>query len=78
MEAAIVTTRGRVTIPKAVRRSLHVKAGTRIRFRVQDGEIVLTPWTRRYFQQMAGMLGTGGRATRALLREHSDSRWRGE
>jgi len=46
----------------------------RVRFEARNGEIVLTPLTPRYFEHMAGCLGTGGKATKALLEERKRER----
>jgi antitoxin PrlF len=43
MEAAL-TSKGQITIPKAVREHLHVKTGDRVKFFVHpDGTVVLLP-----------------------------------
>ena len=46
-----------------------MKEGTRVHFEARHGEIVLTPLTPRYFERMAGCLGTGGKALKLLLEE---------
>lgn len=46
-----------------------IKPGARVHFEARHGEIVLTPLTSWYFERMAGFLGTGGKATKALLEE---------
>ena len=51
-----------------------IQAGTWIHFEAKNGEIVLTPLTSRYFERMAGCLGTGGKATKALLEEKKKER----
>jgi AbrB family looped-hinge helix DNA binding protein len=38
MKAAILTSRGRVTTPKAIREYLRLKAGDRVVFALRDGE----------------------------------------
>ena len=40
-----------------------------LHFEARNGEITLTPITPRYFEYMAGCLGTGGKALRLLLEE---------
>jgi len=40
----------------------------------RNGEIVLTPLTPRYFERMAGVLGTGGKALKLLLEEKRQER----
>ena len=69
MESSIVGAKGQVVIPKKIRAMFQIKPGTRVRFEARHSEIVLTPLTPRYFEHMAGCLGTGGKATKALLEE---------
>ena len=69
MESSIVGEKGQVAIPKKIRAMFHIKTGTRVHFEVRRGEIVLTPLTPRYFELMAGCLGTGGKALEVLLEE---------
>ena len=69
MESAIVGAKGQVVIPKKIRVMFNIKPGTRVHFEARHGEIVLTPLTPRYFEHMAGCLGTGGKALRVLLEE---------
>ena len=51
-----------------------IKQGTRVHVEVRRDEIMLTPLTPRYFERMAGCLGTGGKATKALLEERKRER----
>ena len=74
MELAIVGAKGRVVIPHKMRAMLNIKAGTRVHFAARHGEIVLTPLTPRYFEHMAGFLGTGGKALKFLLEEKKKER----
>ena len=74
MESAIVGAKGQVVIPKKIRAMFYIKPGTRVHFEARNGEIVLTPLTPRYFERMAGCLGTGGNATKALLEERKKER----
>jgi AbrB family looped-hinge helix DNA binding protein len=74
MESSIVGAKGQVVIPQKIRAMFHIKTGTRVHFEARNGEIVLTPITPRYFERMAGCLGTGGKATRALLEERQKER----
>ena len=69
MESSVVGAKGQVVIPKKIRVMFHIKQGTRVRFEARHGETVLTPLTPQYFERMAGCLGTGGKATKALLEE---------
>ena len=74
MESAIVGAKGQVVIPKKLRAMFNIKQGTRVHFEARRGEIVLTPLTPRYFEHMAGLLGTGGEALRLLLEERKRER----
>ena len=85
MESSIVGAKGQVVIPQKIRATLHIKTGTRVYFEARHGEMVLTlrlaprlpavsslripPLTPRYFERMAGCLGTGGKALKLLLEE---------
>ena len=74
MESAIVSAKGQVVIPRKIRAMFNIKMGTRVHFEARHGEIVLTPLTPRYFERMAGFLGTGGKALKVLLEEKKKER----
>lgn len=76
MEASVVTFKYQVVIPKRIRNQFHIKKGTQIRFETRNGDIVLRPLTPEYFEKMAGVLGSGGKATKALLEERAKDRER--
>ena len=76
VETSVVTTKGQVVIPRRIRAKFHIKKGTRICFELGGGEIVLKPLTQEYFEKMAGILGAGGKATKALLDERVKDRQR--
>ncbi len=76
MDGSVVTLKGQVVIPKKIRSMFHIKKGTQIRFEAKNGEIVLKPLTQEYFEKMAGILGAGGKATKALLEERAQDRER--
>ena len=76
MNTSVVTTKGQIVIPKKIRSLLRIKTGTQIYFEPRNGELVLKPLTREYFEKMAGILGTGGKATKALLEERAKDRER--
>ncbi len=65
---SVVTTRGRVTIPREIRRRLGIEPGTRLRFSVEGEKLVAVnespsdPVSRVY-----GILGTGD--TDAIMRK---------
>lgn len=43
MSSTILTSKGQLVIPKAIRKALHVRPGTRFDVTLQDGRIVLAP-----------------------------------
>lgn len=56
----VVTVKGQVVIPAKLRHRLGIKKGTRLYIEERNGELVLRPLTREYFQKMSGILkGTG-------------------
>ena len=74
MESSIVGVKGQVVIPQKIRAMFQITPGTRVHFEARRGEIVLTPLSPRYFETMAGCLGTDGNATKALLEERKRTR----
>ena len=74
MESAIIGAKGQVVIPQKIRVMLNIKAGTQVHFEAKHGEIVLIPLTPRYFERIAGCLGSGGKATKPLLEERKRER----
>ena len=76
METSVVTIKGQIVIPKKIRNLFHIKKGTQVRFETHNGQIVLKPLTPDYFDKMAGVLGTGGKLTKALLEERARERER--
>jgi len=69
METSVVTQKGQIVIPKKIRVALHIKQGTSVYVETRNGEIVLKPLTPEYFEKMAGILGTGGKALKAYMDE---------
>ena len=76
METSVVTLKGQIVIPKKIRNMFHIKKGTQVCFETHHGEIILKPLTPDYFEKMAGILGTGGKLTKALLEERAKERER--
>ncbi len=70
METSI-TIKGQVVIPAQIRRRLGLTKGTRIAVEERNGEIVLRPMNREYFQRMSGIL-KGGELTKALERSRRE------
>ena len=71
MPEATLTTKGQVTIPKAVREHLKLDTGARIDFVIEeDGTVVLKPVTRDV-RELAGLLYRPGRPS-VSVREMDD------
>jgi AbrB family looped-hinge helix DNA binding protein len=60
-----MTIKGQVVIPAKIRQRLGLKKGSKIFVEERNGEIVLRPINREYFQKMSGILKGGG-LTKAL------------
>ena len=76
MEAA-VTTKGQIVIPVKLRQRLGIKKGTRLHVEEREGEVILRPLNREYFQKMSGILKGGG-LVKALEETRAEDRRREE
>jgi len=76
MEAA-VTTKGQIVIPVKLRQRLGIKKGTRLHVEEREGEVILRPLNREYFQKMSGILKGGG-LVKALEKTRAEDRKREE
>jgi antitoxin PrlF len=61
MPTATLTTKGQVTIPKAVREHLGVDTGDRLSFVVQEDGAVLVRPISRHVRELGGLLHRPGR-----------------
>ena len=81
MSEATMTTKGQVTVPKAIRNLLHLKPGDRLEFQpAGEGTVILRPATRT-IDQLFGFLHEPKRKPRslrqmenAISRHHRQSR----
>ena len=69
MKYSTVSTNGRITIPVTVRKKLKIRAGMKVAFLEQEGKLKVEPIDKDYFRRLADILGTKGKAVRALLEE---------
>ena len=74
MVTAIVTSKGQIVIPSKIRRHFNIKTGTRLCIIEKEHEIVLQPLTEEYFEKAAGILGTKGKLTQAILQERRNEK----
>lgn len=77
MTTTIVTTKGQIVIPSRMRRKLNIKNGTRLCIVEKGDQLILQPLTEDYFKRIAGVLGTRGKLSRALLEERARDKERG-
>jgi AbrB family looped-hinge helix DNA binding protein len=59
METAL-TIKGQVVIPAKIRHRLGIKKGSKLHVEERNGEIILRPLNKEYFQKMSGVLKGGG------------------
>ncbi len=76
METAI-TLKGQVVIPAKIRHRLGIKKGMKLYVEERNGEIILRPLNREYFQKMSGILKGRG-LTKALEESRAEDRRREE
>ncbi len=69
MTTTVITSKGQIVIPAAIRKHLNIGAGTRLNVFEQGGQIVIQPLTRGYFERMAGMAAGKGSLTKILFEE---------
>ena len=78
MVTAIVTSKGQIVIPAEIRRKHGIKKGATLSVVEKGDQIILQPLDTDYFEKMAGILGTKGKLTKALLRERMKDKKREE
>lgn len=77
MHTARVTTNGRLTLPRQLRRKYGIKPGTKICFIERGSEILLQPVTKAYIRSVCGMLKSKTSVTQELLSERRKDNRRG-
>ena len=78
METTILTIKGQMVIPARIRRKLGLMRGSKLVVREIDHGFVVYPLDRSYYEQFAGIVGTRGKTTKALLEERRKDREREE
>jgi AbrB family looped-hinge helix DNA binding protein len=69
MTTAVITAKGQIVIPSKIRKRLNIKRGSRLYIEERGDELILKPVTPGYFEQIAGVLLTKGKLSKALLKE---------
>lgn len=67
METSVVTVKGQIVLPKKIRTKFGIKKGTKIAFIEQNGKLIIQPLDKRYFESLAGILGTEGEMLKSLM-----------
>ena len=74
MTTTVVTTKGQVVIPSAIRAHLKLTQGTKLCVEESGGAIMLRPLNRDYFDRVAGILDGKGSLTGAFLKARAAER----
>lgn len=69
MHIVTMTSNGRLTIPKTLRKRLGIKKGTMVAIVERDNKIFVQKVDRNYFLQFVGILPTKGKMLKRLVRE---------
>lgn len=69
MEIAKLSTKGQLVVPAGVRKKLGLKKGTKVVIIEEENGFRVKLLNRKYFDEMAGILGTKGDLLKSLLRE---------
>lgn len=78
MTTTIMTAKGQIVIPSKIRRRLNIKQGTKLCIFEKGEQLILQPLTDEYFENMAGVLKTNGKGTKAILEERAKEKVREE
>jgi AbrB family looped-hinge helix DNA binding protein len=66
METSVMTVKGQIVVPAKIRKKLGIKKGARIAFIEHNGKLLIQPLDKRYFEGLAGALGTDGDMLKSL------------
>ena len=77
MKTSVVTVKGQIVIPVALRRKAGLKKGTRVYLEEKDGDIIVHLAGETFYDQSFGLL-KGGKLTDALVKERRKDRKREE
>jgi AbrB family looped-hinge helix DNA binding protein len=73
MQESVVSVRGQTVIPKEVREALGIKEGSKLRWRLRDGAVMVVPASHDPVRALRGVLKGKG-STEDLLRERREER----
>lgn len=69
MEISTVTTKGQVLIPGKFRKKFGIKAKNKVAFIELNGDLIIRPLDKAYFERFAGILKGPGDVLKALMDE---------
>ena len=70
----MVTVKGQVVLPARIRRKFGIKKGTKIAFMEENGKLYIRPLDSKYFESLAGILGTKGKLLKSLMEDKKRER----
>jgi len=73
MNAAYVTSRGRLAVPLPIRQRYGIKPGTRINFVEEGGRIIFQPVTKEYINSFCGIFKLKP-GEKSVVQEHLEER----
>ncbi|MDP2807754.1 MAG: AbrB/MazE/SpoVT family DNA-binding domain-containing protein [bacterium] len=76
MTTTVLTTKGQVVIPAAIRKQMGIAKGAHLSIEQKGGEIVLKPVDGAFFAGISESFNTKGRLTKALIKERARDRKR--
>lgn len=76
METSTLTVKGQIVVPARLRKKFGLKKGTKVAFQEELHGFVVKPVDRKYFEHLAGILPSKGKATKSLLNERRKDRKR--
>ena len=69
-----MTTKGQIVIPSRIRRHMNIKKGSKFYIEEDGDKIVIKPMNTEYFDNLAGVLETKGKLTKALVENRAKAR----
>lgn len=74
METSVVTSKGQIVVPAKIRARYGMRRGTRVAFIEQNGKVFIQPLDEKYFENLAGILGTEGEMLKSLMEDKKRER----
>jgi len=74
MLTTIMTTKGQIVIPSRIRRHMNIKQGSKFYIEEEVDKIIIKPMNTEYFNNLAGVLPTRGKLTKALIEDRAKER----